>query len=166
MWPWFKSQLQRHMWVELVAGLPCSERFFPGTPVFPTLLQNQLYSNCTNDTNNIDSAKGSMAQLFWRSWRKWWKMHTFCEEEMTELLLKIVFINRFDATLQKLWLALSTGQKLDIGFIWIVLLATRHLQHSYKKLITKILLRFIRYPIFDLDSADHNFCSVASYFFY
>ena len=63
MWPWFKSQLRRHMWVELVVGLPCSERFFPGTPVFPTLLQNQLYSNCTNDTNNT-----CYLVYYWKHW--------------------------------------------------------------------------------------------------
>ena len=28
MWPWFKSQRRRHVWVEFVVGsLPCSERF-------------------------------------------------------------------------------------------------------------------------------------------
>ena len=83
---------------------------------------------------------------------------------MTELLLKIVFINRFDATLQKLWSALFTGQKLDIGCIWIVLLATSHLQHSYKN--NKNTTQIYPNPIFDFDSADHNFCSVASYLFY
>ena len=37
MWPGFKSRRRRHMWVEFVVGsLPCSKRFFPGTPVFPS----------------------------------------------------------------------------------------------------------------------------------
>jgi len=36
MWPRFESWRRRLMWVEFVAGsLLCSERFFPGTPVFP-----------------------------------------------------------------------------------------------------------------------------------
>ena len=34
--PGFKSQIQRHMWVEFVIGsLPCSERFFSGYSGFP-----------------------------------------------------------------------------------------------------------------------------------
>jgi len=37
MWPGFDSWSQCHMWVEFVVGSrPCSERFFPGTPVFPS----------------------------------------------------------------------------------------------------------------------------------
>ena len=37
MWPGFKSRRRRHMWVEFVVGsLPCSKRFFPGTPIFPS----------------------------------------------------------------------------------------------------------------------------------
>ena len=40
MWPGFDSSTQRHMWVEFVASLPCTERFSPGTPVSP-LLKNQ-----------------------------------------------------------------------------------------------------------------------------
>ena len=36
MWPGFKSQRRRHMWVEFVVGsLPCSERFFSGYSSFP-----------------------------------------------------------------------------------------------------------------------------------
>ena len=34
MWPGFDSQTQRHMWVEFVGSLLCTERFSPGTPVF------------------------------------------------------------------------------------------------------------------------------------
>ena len=37
MWSVFISRRRRHMWVEFVVGsLPCSERFSPGTPVFPS----------------------------------------------------------------------------------------------------------------------------------
>ena len=37
MWPGFDSRTRRHMWVEFVVGsLPCSERFFSGTSVFPS----------------------------------------------------------------------------------------------------------------------------------
>ena len=43
MWPRFKSGRRSHMWVEFVVGsLPCSERFYSGTPVFP-LLKNQHF---------------------------------------------------------------------------------------------------------------------------
>ena len=36
MWPGFKSQRRRHMWVEFFVGsLPCSERFFSGYSGFP-----------------------------------------------------------------------------------------------------------------------------------
>ena len=31
MWPGFDSQTRRHMWVELVGSLLCTERFSPGT---------------------------------------------------------------------------------------------------------------------------------------
>ena len=34
MWPGFDSQTRRHMWVEFVDSLLCTERFSPGTPVF------------------------------------------------------------------------------------------------------------------------------------
>ena len=40
MWPGFDSRTRRHMWVEFVGSLPCTERFSPGTPVSP-LLKNQ-----------------------------------------------------------------------------------------------------------------------------
>ena len=37
MWPGFKSRRRRHMWVEFVVGsLPCSNKGFSGTPVFPS----------------------------------------------------------------------------------------------------------------------------------
>ena len=32
MWPGFDSQTRRHMWVEFVGSLLCTERFSPGTP--------------------------------------------------------------------------------------------------------------------------------------
>ena len=35
MCPGFDSWTQRHMWTEFVGSLPCSERFSPGTSVFP-----------------------------------------------------------------------------------------------------------------------------------
>ena len=35
MWSGFDSQIQRHMWVEFVGSLLCTERFSPGTPVSP-----------------------------------------------------------------------------------------------------------------------------------
>ena len=37
MWPGFDSQIRRHMWVEFVGSLLCTERFSPGTPVSPLL---------------------------------------------------------------------------------------------------------------------------------
>ena len=40
MWPGFDSRTRRHMWVEFVGSLLCTERFSPGTPVSP-LLKNQ-----------------------------------------------------------------------------------------------------------------------------
>ena len=33
LWPGFNSQILRHMWVEFVGSLLCTERFSPGTPV-------------------------------------------------------------------------------------------------------------------------------------
>ena len=37
MCPGFDSRTRHHMWVEFVVGsLPCSKRFFPGTPDFPS----------------------------------------------------------------------------------------------------------------------------------
>ena len=38
--PGFDFQTRRHMWVEFVDSLLCTERFSPGTPVSP-LLKNQ-----------------------------------------------------------------------------------------------------------------------------
>ena len=42
MWPGFDSQIWRHMWVEFVGSLLCTERFSPGTSVSP-LPQNQKF---------------------------------------------------------------------------------------------------------------------------
>ena len=35
MWPRFDSQTWGNMWVEFFGSLLCSERFSPGSPVFP-----------------------------------------------------------------------------------------------------------------------------------
>ena len=35
-WPGFDSQTRRHMWVEFVGSLPCTESISPGTAVFPS----------------------------------------------------------------------------------------------------------------------------------
>ena len=40
MWPGFDFQIRRHMWVEFVGLLFCTERFSPGTPV-SLLFKNQ-----------------------------------------------------------------------------------------------------------------------------
>ena len=40
MWSGFDSQIRRHMWVEFVGSLLCTERFSPDTPISP-LLKNQ-----------------------------------------------------------------------------------------------------------------------------
>jgi len=37
MWPAFDSQIRRHMWVEFVGSLLCTERFSPRTSVSPLL---------------------------------------------------------------------------------------------------------------------------------
>ena len=43
IWPEFDSQIRRHMWVEFVGSLLCTERFSPGTPD-STLLKNQHFT--------------------------------------------------------------------------------------------------------------------------
>ena len=54
MWPGFKSRRLRHMWVEFVVGsLLCSERFSPGTPVFPSP-QKPTFPNSNSTRNQID----------------------------------------------------------------------------------------------------------------
>ena len=35
MWPRIDSRILRHMWVEFIGSLLCSERFFPGYSGFP-----------------------------------------------------------------------------------------------------------------------------------
>ena len=35
MWPGFDSQIQRHMWVDVVGSLLCTEKFFFGYSDFP-----------------------------------------------------------------------------------------------------------------------------------
>ena len=42
IWPGFDSQTRRHMWVEFVGSLLCTERFSPGTPVSPLLKNRHL----------------------------------------------------------------------------------------------------------------------------
>ena len=42
MWPGFDSQIRRHMWVEFVGSLLCTERFSPGTLVSPLLKKQHL----------------------------------------------------------------------------------------------------------------------------
>ena len=44
MWPGFKSQRRRHMWVEfVVSSLPCSERFFSGYFGFPLSSKTNIF---------------------------------------------------------------------------------------------------------------------------
>ena len=52
MWPGFKSRRRRHTWVEFVVGsLPCSERFFPGSPVFPSPQKSTTLPNSNSIWN-------------------------------------------------------------------------------------------------------------------
>ena len=54
MWPRFKSRRWRHMWVEFAVGsLPCSERFFSGTPVLPSP-QKPTFPNSNSTRNQVD----------------------------------------------------------------------------------------------------------------
>ena len=55
MWPGFKkSRCRRHMWVEFVVGsLPFSERFSPGSPVFPSP-QKATFPNSSSTRNQVD----------------------------------------------------------------------------------------------------------------
>ena len=36
MWSGFDSQIRRHMWVEFIGSLLCTERFLPGYSGFPS----------------------------------------------------------------------------------------------------------------------------------
>ena len=52
--PGFKSQCQRHMWVEFVVGsLPCSERFFSGFSGFPSP-DKPTFPNSNSTSNQVD----------------------------------------------------------------------------------------------------------------
>ena len=42
VWPVFDFQIRRHMWVEFVGSLLCTERFSTGTPVSPPLKNQHL----------------------------------------------------------------------------------------------------------------------------
>ena len=42
MWPGFDSQTRRHMWVEFVGSLLCTERFFSGYSGFPLSLKTNI----------------------------------------------------------------------------------------------------------------------------
>ena len=54
MWPGFKSQCRRHMWFEfVVSSLPCSKRFFSGTPVFPSP-QNPIFPDSNSIRNQVN----------------------------------------------------------------------------------------------------------------
>ena len=53
VWPGFDSQTRRHMWVEFVGSLLCTERFFLRglTPVFPSTLKAKFDLICVNFVN-------------------------------------------------------------------------------------------------------------------
>ena len=58
MWPGFEFRTGRQMWVEFVVGSrPCSERFIPGTPVFPSP-QKPTFLN---------------SSLIWTQWMAQWR---------------------------------------------------------------------------------------------
>ena len=42
MWPGFDSQTQRHMWVEFVDSLLCTQRFFSGYSGFPLFSKTKI----------------------------------------------------------------------------------------------------------------------------
>ena len=68
--PGFKSQYQRHMWVEFVVGsLPCSKRgFSPGTPQKPTFPNSNSTSNQVEEVPQSGcAASKSLFILFIRS---------------------------------------------------------------------------------------------------
>ena len=47
-WPGFDSLIRRHMWVEFVGSLLCTERFSPSTPVSPLLEKPAFNLTCVN----------------------------------------------------------------------------------------------------------------------
>ena len=54
MWPGLKFGRRRHMWAEFVVGsLLCSERFFPGTSVFPSP-QKPTFLNSNSTRSQVD----------------------------------------------------------------------------------------------------------------
>jgi len=61
VWLGFDSRTRLHMWVEFVVGSrPCSEDFFPGSPVFLPP-QNTPNSNSTR----IEDPLGNQLRLMW-----------------------------------------------------------------------------------------------------
>ena len=57
LWPGFDSRTRRHMWVEFVVGSrPCSEGFYPGSPIFLPPQKSTLLNS-----NSI--------------WKQWMKSH-------------------------------------------------------------------------------------------
>ena len=59
MWPGFKSRRRSHMWVEFGFGsLPCSDRFSPGTPVFPSPCKPTL-----SNSNSIWNARTRFSEF-------------------------------------------------------------------------------------------------------
>ena len=48
MWPGFDSEIRRHMWVEFVGSLLCTERFFPGYSGFPSPQKPTFDLICVN----------------------------------------------------------------------------------------------------------------------
>ena len=46
MWPGFDSQTRRHMQVEFVGSLLCTDRFSPGTAVLPSPQKPTFHSTC------------------------------------------------------------------------------------------------------------------------
>ena len=60
LWPGFKFQHQRHMWVEFVVGSPlCSERFFSGYSGFP------LSSKTNISKFQFDQESGRRRTILW-----------------------------------------------------------------------------------------------------
>ena len=54
MWPRFKSRRRHHMWIKFVVGsFLCSERFFSGTPVFPSP-PKPTFPNSNSIRNQVD----------------------------------------------------------------------------------------------------------------
>ena len=72
VWPGFDSRSRRHMWV-VVGSRPCSEGFYPGTPVFlPPQKPTFLNSNST--------------------WKQWSKSHSVDSTEILVIIINIIII--------------------------------------------------------------------------